>query len=258
MSTYAPQLVKEAALEVEAMYPSAVFSGIVAFTGGYHASIEDSVPGSYSVVRPDDAAPPGDWPRNLAAAFDMSMNSNDMIVASQRIVAVWENQHDTRRNYINACNGWLGGGNAIRWDFVTGGWSVASWDHTWHTHSEWRRKYVNDPVAKRAFTSMYAGESHDAFLAWVGVPPAGGGTTPPPDGSLPYYPNGTRTLYRDNPMLTGTDVKYVQQFIGSNKCGPADGIFGDKTVSGVRWYQGMRGITVDGIVGPVTWSHLLS
>lgn len=38
--------------------------------------------------------------------------------------------------------------------------------------------------------------------------------------------------------------------------GRVDGIFGAKTDRAVRWYQGDRGLTVDGIVGPRTWARL--
>jgi peptidoglycan hydrolase-like protein with peptidoglycan-binding domain len=38
--------------------------------------------------------------------------------------------------------------------------------------------------------------------------------------------------------------------------GRVDGIFGAKTDRKVRWYQGDRGLTVDGIVGPRTWARL--
>jgi peptidoglycan hydrolase-like protein with peptidoglycan-binding domain len=36
----------------------------------------------------------------------------------------------------------------------------------------------------------------------------------------------------------------------------ADGIFGPKTEETVRGYQSLVGLTVDGIVGPLTWSSL--
>lgn len=74
--------------------------------------------------------------------------------------------------------------------------------------------------------------------------------------ALPYYANGTRELRVSSPMMTGTDVEFVQKFIGS-RCGPADGIFGNQTAEGVRWYQGMRGIAVTGVVDATTWSHML-
>jgi peptidoglycan hydrolase-like protein with peptidoglycan-binding domain len=37
-----------------------------------------------------------------------------------------------------------------------------------------------------------------------------------------------------------------------------DGIFGPKTEAGVKKMQGFLGITVDGIVGPVTWQALVA
>lgn len=40
-------------------------------------------------------------------------------------------------------------------------------------------------------------------------------------------------------------------------CGNIDGIFGPNTEKGVRSFQSMRGIPVDGIVGPQTWREFL-
>lgn len=64
---------------------------------------------------------------------------------------------------------------------------------------------------------------------------------------------GSRTCKRWD---KGNDVKFLQRYIGRKKCGPDDGLFGPKTERGVKWYQAMRGIKVDGIVGPVTWRNL--
>jgi GH25 family lysozyme M1 (1,4-beta-N-acetylmuramidase) len=75
---------------------------------------------------------------------------------------------------------------------------------------------------------------------------------------LTQYKNGSRELALKTPHMTGTDVKFVQSFIGATKCGPADGVFGSATKAGVIWYQGMRGLTKDGVVGPKTWAALLS
>jgi peptidoglycan hydrolase-like protein with peptidoglycan-binding domain len=41
-----------------------------------------------------------------------------------------------------------------------------------------------------------------------------------------------------------------------NNPGPIDGVFGDQTEAAVRAFQQARGITVDGIVGQITWRNI--
>jgi peptidoglycan hydrolase-like protein with peptidoglycan-binding domain len=59
---------------------------------------------------------------------------------------------------------------------------------------------------------------------------------------------------------TGADVKYLQQILNRINYGPlvADGIFGAKTEAAVKRFQKAFKLTVDGIVGPQTWSALQS
>ncbi|MEV0809602.1 peptidoglycan-binding protein [Micromonospora sp. NPDC050200] len=64
---------------------------------------------------------------------------------------------------------------------------------------------------------------------------------------------GSRTLRRGS---NGTDVAFVQRFVGAKRCGPASGTFDAKTEAGVRWYQGMPRLAVDGVVGPATWAAM--
>lgn len=71
-----------------------------------------------------------------------------------------------------------------------------------------------------------------------------------------WHPAGSRMLRSTNPVMTGADVIFVQKFIGAEKCGAADGEYGQKTRSGVIWYQKMRGLAADGIVGPNTWRNM--
>jgi hypothetical protein len=52
---------------------------------------------------------------------------------------------------------------------------------------------------------------------------------------------------------TGDTVKHLQRQLGGLT---VDGIFGPNTERAVRALQSSRRIAVDGIVGPVTWSHL--
>jgi peptidoglycan hydrolase-like protein with peptidoglycan-binding domain len=62
---------------------------------------------------------------------------------------------------------------------------------------------------------------------------------------------------------TGDAVRGVQEVIkfhdqSDNPSDPVDGIFGPKTDAFVRGFQDALDITVDGIVGPVTWRALVS
>ena len=153
--------------------PSAVNSGIKgdeahAREGGYHISIEDQPADNYSVVRPDDKAPPGSWPRDQASAIDTSMSTPDMVRAWDRVYAVWADHSDPRRKYFNAFNGWNGKGDAERLDFYANTRKVASADHKWHCHDENGRKYVNDPEMRRAKRSVYAGETVQQYLTGTG------------------------------------------------------------------------------------------
>ena len=57
----------------------------------------------------------------------------------------------------------------------------------------------------------------------------------------------------------GTDVYFLQQKLNS-KLYPAlvDGVFGSGTEAQVKAFQSESGISADGIVGPLTWSKILS
>ncbi len=58
---------------------------------------------------------------------------------------------------------------------------------------------------------------------------------------------------------TGDDVKRLQRvFTRMKVLGPdaVDGVFGQPTDQAVRDFQQSEGLLVDGIVGPVTWTHL--
>ena len=92
----------------------------------------------------------------------------------------------------------------------------------------------------------------DLLEKWVrmGLPGAGGVVSPGD------HQPGSRELFVTAPQMSGGDVAFVQRFIGASKCGPADGQYGPHTESGVRWYQSMRGIGVDGRVGKITWGQM--
>lgn len=58
----------------------------------------------------------------------------------------------------------------------------------------------------------------------------------------------------------GAAVVYLQQRLTTLRydLGPVDGIFGYSTLHGVYAFQKVQRISVDGIVGPMTWSRLAS
>lgn len=71
---------------------------------------------------------------------------------------------------------------------------------------------------------------------------------------------GSRTLRRGS---RDTDVRILQNRLAAKARryahalgGPADGIFGPNTEATVRLFQADTGITVDGIVGPITFNQL--
>ena len=79
-------------------------------------------------------------------------------------------------------------------------------------------------------------------------------------GALSLIPAGAPILPR-HPTLRygsrGDEVTLLQRRLQT--CGftlAADGIFGPVTREAVRSYQTLRGLTVDGIVGPLTWAAL--
>ena len=59
---------------------------------------------------------------------------------------------------------------------------------------------------------------------------------------------------------SGDDVKRLQRVLArmmvTSPFGPITGTFDVELDTAVRSYQSSEGLTVDGIVGPVTWSHL--
>jgi len=68
----------------------------------------------------------------------------------------------------------------------------------------------------------------------------------------------TRALKYQFPFLRGEDVLELQRRLHQLsfvQTGQIDGIFGVKTGEAVKRFQQSRGLTVDGIVGPLTWTE---
>lgn len=270
MSTVAtaPMKVLARGWEKDCGYRSARCSGIVGDLehrrrGGPHISRQDQPRDNWSVIRPQDR--PGNGPDDASAGIDMTMNTADMILCTQRLRAVWANKSDPRRKYLNAFNGYLGGANAQRFDIIALIISWATPDHKWHCHLELRRLYTLSMVAVKAILSALKGETVEQYLRSIGAavsparkpatPPAPTPAPKPAPPKAPPYPG--RVLQRnDRQARADPAVRQWQQRMlqrGWRALGSADGFFGAKTESVVRQMQAHCKVAVDGRIGPVTW-----
>lgn len=205
----------------------------------------------------------GPWWQNFSSGFDWTFRTAqagnyDLIAKyTKRLFDAALNPADTRLDLV--LFEFYGQAD---WDKTVEGYNefreaaaTSDQSHLWHIHFSFLRSKCGDFWAMWALYTVLIGWTLDQWKASVGieVPPA------PPVGQLPsglpVYALGARVLKNTAPDMKGTDVLYVQKFIGP-RCGIADGIFGVKTEAGVRWYQGMRGIRVDGEVGPQTWRNM--
>jgi hypothetical protein len=69
-----------------------------------------------------------------------------------------------------------------------------------------------------------------------------------------------RELHVVSPLMRGPDVLEVQQHLlaAGFEPGPLDAAYGPTTESAVRSFQAARSLTVDGVVGELTWAALLA
>lgn len=116
-----------------------------------------------------------------------------------------------------------------------------------HRATGWRRVGYTGSNPHTSHVHWNTRPSHEgSWATWVLL------DHPAPTGTQP----GARVLRLTSPRMTGKDVLFVQKWIGASRCGIPDGEYGPRTEAGVRWYQGMRGLLVDGVVGPQTWKAM--
>ncbi len=74
------------------------------------------------------------------------------------------------------------------------------------------------------------------------------------------YKLGDRILKLKSPNMTGDDVKDMQARLNAlgYACGTADGMFGKKTLAGVKAFQTAKGLKVDGEFGPKSLAALVA
>jgi len=112
--------------------------------------------------------------------------------------------------------------------------------HLWHIHESAIRSLLGNWWGAWATYTVHVGMP---LSAWRATLPASAPKPPAPKpvpvpAGLATYAPGSRTLREG--VKPGTDVVFVQKFIGEKRAGKADGIPGPKFTAGVKWYQGMR------------------
>lgn len=261
MSTTTYPLVRQVADGWEHLYPSAVCSGIVGDLahqerGGYHIGRDAQSTRNYSVIRTDDRS--GMGPSDASSAIDMTLSRADMILCTRRLMGVWENLSDPRRKYLNAFNGYLGTGPAIRLDMVSGRRGTASPDHKWHIHLEIRRRWVEVASMVTAVISILSGESVAQYMKKIGVNPVTSNpaavTATAKGPTVPAYPG--RVLQQNAAGKPDAAVRTWQARMiarGWKSIGTADGVFGPKTETVVLAFQRQCKVSADGKIGPITW-----
>ena len=129
--------------------------------------------------------------------------------------------------------------------------------HLWHLHFSFLRSKCADFWGMWALLTVLMGWSVEhwrASLQEADIPLPTPPIARPQPAGLPEHRPGSRI---NRAGQSGTDIRVLQLFIGAAHMGPADGRAGDRFTAGVRWYQQLRGLTVDGVAGPKTWAPIL-
>ena len=126
---------------------------------------------------------------------------------------------------------------------------IASWSHEWR----WRAYTGESPHTDHIHISVSTKASgYDKGGGWgvrrAQIPAHPGGSLT----ALPRHALGSRVLKLKNPHMRGTDVAFVQRFVGADD----DGSFGLRTQARVKRYQGIVGLPRTGVVGPETWQRM--
>jgi peptidoglycan hydrolase-like protein with peptidoglycan-binding domain len=208
----------------------------------------------------------GLWWRDFSSGFDWTFTTaqsgNYALIAqyTKRLLDSSLNPADPRLDLVlfefygqADWDSYVEGRNELRETDVTSDSS-----HLWHIHFSFLRSRVGDFWSMWALYTVLIGWSVQQWRDTLGetqvptVPPV----KPPVPTGLPNFAPGSRVLRNASPDMRGTDVLFIQKFIGPYRTGKADGVYGAKTEAGVKWYQRRRGIRDDGIVGPTTWRHM--
>jgi hypothetical protein len=239
--------------------------GIYANKSGFHNTgnaNKSKWPGNYSIRDKTNQSGPG---MTKASALDLTFRSaqsgnyTNIDLISSRLLASMLSPTDPRLDlflfefYGQADNDrTVEGYNEYREETVSSDSS-----HLWHIHESVRRSLAGSWWGAWATYTVHCGLT---VAQWKATLPVSAPKPPvvkpvPVPAGIPTHAPGSRTLKEG---MKGTDVVFVQKFIGSAKMGAPDGIAGPKFTTGVKWYQKLRGLGADGVLtknGP-TWKAM--
>lgn len=253
-------------LTFDALHPDVRLGGIVADKPGFHSSGKKNAanwPQNYSIRDAVNRSGVG-WEK--ASALDLTFpdaqggDYRSIDKYTSRLMASALDAKDPRLDMIlfefygqadsdKAVEGY----NEYREDAVTSDSS-----HLWHIHLSFLRSKVGDWWGMWALYTVLAGWTVEQWRASLpeSAPKPPVPVTPRPPVTAKHAPGSRELRYVPGKLMTGDDVEYVQRWIGPRRMGPPDGKAGPKFDSGVKWYQRMRGLDDDGIVGRNTWRHM--
>lgn len=255
-------------LRLHELEPKTQLGGIFAAKKGFHSHGQwnlDNHPGDYSIR--DAINKTGPWWKSKSSALDWTFPTaqagNYALIDkyTSRLVASALSKTDPRLDMI--LFEFYGQADSDRqvegYDEYHERSVTSDSSHLWHIHLSFRRSDCGDYWGMWALLTVLMGWSVAKWRASLPKPPvpipAPPAPKPTPGGKLPIHANGSRELSLKTPNMTGTDVLFVQKWVGP-KAGAADGAFGPTTKAGVIWYQRMRSIPADGIIGPRTWAAM--
>ncbi len=138
---------------------------------------------------------------------------------------------------------WLGSKDPPHFDYVGGGTRDIRGTAMLAFQKLWNKNNPNDRIAEDGSYGPQTGSKLNHTLA---------------DGfEIAPWDDQPRVLRLCRPLMQGSDVRRLQEALkAAGYAVEADGYFGAKTTKIVKEYQTAQGLTVDGIVGPLTFGKL--
>lgn len=249
-------------LRLRELEPSSQLGGIYASKSGYHGTRNENRsrwPGNYSIREAEDQGGPGDKAAALDWTFPNAQRGDYSTISkfTKRLLASGQDRNDPRLDGLREFYGQADSDRAVEgWDCRHLVAVTSDPTHLWHLHFSFDRDKVASAAGRKVMENLLSVLSGETLASWRQRTGAAGPSAPPPPSTPKANAPGTRTLKLTSPQMTGDDVKFVQKWIGPERVGTADGIYGPATVAGVKWYQRLRGISVDGEVGRQTWAQM--